>query len=213
MEGTDRQAGRQAESCWPGRMHASGAGGRRGAESRESAGGGNGKTPQHTFCIWRFSNSSVSSTPWGHLEWEEVAKGTQVCARELAGMFGSSAGRAGAVRGRESDSWGLTFWRPHDTSHPQTERLQLGERKATFPFGAAHRVAASAPPRTTPACGPAGPCSELVHCRDEVSGGRLCETRSCTAWHQTLARRSRPRIFLGERGRLAQPSGTLCLGC
>lgn len=144
--------------------------------------------PHSTLSASGGSQSPVFPAPPG-ATWsgEEVAKGTQVCARELAGTFGSSAGRAGAVRGRESDSWGLTFWRPHDTSHPHMERLQLGERKATFPFGAAHRVAASAPPRTTPACGPAGPCSEPVHRRDEVSGSWLCETRSCTAWHQTLA--------------------------
>lgn len=102
-----------------------------GAENGENAGGRNGKTPQHTFCIWWFSDSSVPTPPpRGHLEREEVAKGTQVLCERAYRDVRSECRQAGSCPGsRETVTAGDGIFRcPHATFHPQTERLQLRGR-------------------------------------------------------------------------------------
>lgn len=85
MEG-DRQAGRQAESR-PGRICVRQP--RTEEQRTEEVKVAAMEKPSHAFWIWWFSNCSVSEHPCCHLEQEEVAKETEVCARELKGMFPS----------------------------------------------------------------------------------------------------------------------------
>ena len=81
---TGRQAGRQAESR-PGRIcvrqH------RKEKQRTEEMKVAGMEKPSHAFWIWWFPNCSVSEHPWCHPEQEEVAKGMEVCARELEGTF------------------------------------------------------------------------------------------------------------------------------
>lgn len=77
-------------------------------------------------------------------------RGPRFVLESLRGYSQASAGMAGAVRGRESDSWGRKLRGPHAAPKPQTERLKLGGE---------NHVAASPHPPTSPA----GPSSEPVH--------------------------------------------------
>ena len=99
-------------------------------------------------------------------------RGPRFVLESLRGYSQASAGMAGAVRGRESDSWGRKLRGPHATPKPQTERLKLGERKSCGCLPPPPRLAC------WPLLGARAPHAAEPSFRD-VTEGRATTSRLC----------------------------------